>query len=350
MTEVIKCKKVAIALLGYNSRDYLGRFIPSLLNSTYDDFDIVFIDNGSQDDSVDLVKTRFPTVKIFKVAHNRGFTNGYVESLRYIDAPYYVILNSDVEVSPNWIGPIVGLMDKTPEIAAAQPKILHYDNKSNFDYAGASGGFIDRYGYPFCRGRIFDELESDKGQYDDQMEIFWATGACLFIRSEVYHRLGGFDNDFYAHMEEIDLCWRIKNAGFQIKVCPESVVYHVGGSIIKYGSYEKLYRNYRNNLIMMLKNLPENELLFTLLFRLMLDGVALARALVSLRFVEFSAILAAVANFILKFPRWWAHRKAAEKLIGKRNTDGIYPRSIVFDYFLKGVKKFSDLPRAMNDE
>jgi GT2 family glycosyltransferase len=339
----IKCKKVAVALLGYNSKDFLEKFIPSILKTDYEDYTLVYIDNASTDDSVEFVKSNFPSVEIFQIKVNKGFTGGYCNSLPYIDAEYYVLLNSDVEVTPGWLKPIIEEMDKDPSIGAAQPKTLHEPIRDQFDYAGASGGFIDKYGYAFCRGRIFNSIEKDSLQHEEPMEIFWATGACMVVRAELYHNLGGLDNHFYAHMEEIDLSWRIKNAGYKIMVYPNAVVYHVGGSVITYGSFTKFYHNYRNNLVMMFKNLPKGKVFKTMFLRMMLDGVAATRALVVFRFTEFRAIFMAHMHFYSKMKKWKSRRKAAQEHYVKESTTGVYNRSLVWDYFVKKKKKFSDL-------
>ena len=343
MPETIECNKVAIALLGYNSKDYLEKFIPSILKTEYEDYTLVYIDNASTDDSIEFVEENFPTVEIFKIKVNQGFTGGYTQSLPYINAKYYVLLNSDVEVTPNWLTPIVKAMDADENIGAAQPKTLHEPNKKKFDYAGASGGFIDKYGYTFCRGRLFDTIEYDSNKYDTPMEIFWATGACMFIRSELYHRLGRLDNSFYAHMEEVDLSWRINNAGYKIMVFPESIVYHVGGSVITYGSFTKLYHNYRNNLVMMLKNLPEDILFSTIFKRMLLDGVAAIRALFTLRITEFRAIFMAHIHFYSRLGLWKRRRKEAMKHFVNATKSGVYPKSVVWDYFILGKKTFKEL-------
>jgi len=333
----------AVALLGYNSLNYIKKFIPSILKTTYTDYTLVYIDNASTDNSVAYVKEHFPSAEIFQISKNQGFTGGYTQSLPYIDAKYYVLLNSDVEVTPNWLDPIIEDMEKDETIGAAQPKLLHEPQKELFDYAGASGGFMDKYGFMFCRGRIFDTIEKDLNQYNDPMEIFWASGACMIVRSKLYRQLGGLDNHFYAHMEEIDLCWRIKNAGYKILVYPASTVYHVGGSIITYGSYTKLYHNFRNNLVMMLKNLPKEKLLGTLFIRMVFDGVAAARALITFRFIEFRAIFMAHFHFYTQMKRWKSRRNEALKHYVRESRTGIYCRSIVWDYFARNLKKFDQL-------
>lgn len=340
----IECKKVAVALLGYNSKDYLAKFIPGILKTRYEDFDLVYIDNASTDDSVSFVKENFPEVKIFRIYENEGFTGGYTKSLPFIKAEYYVLLNSDVEVEPDWLSKQMELIESDPNIGACQPKLLHYHAKEQFDYAGGAGGFIDKYGYPFCRGRIFNEIESDNGQYQSPISIFWASGACMLVRADLYHKLGGLDKDFYAHMEEIDLCWRIHNAGYSIKVVPEAVVYHVGGSIISYGSFEKIYHNFRNNLIMIWKNTPSNILIPRISTRLILDMIAAGKALISMSFTECRAILTADIHFLLKLRKWKKNRKDAQKHVSMQpNTEGMYPKSIVWMFYAKRKRKFSQI-------
>ncbi len=342
--ERIQCKKVAVVLLGYNSRDLLLKFVPSILKTDYEDFDLVYVDNASNDDSVHLVQTEFPKVKIFRIYENQGFTGGYTGSLPYIDAEYFVLLNSDVQVEPNWLSEQMKRMDADPKLGASQPKLLHYHDKERFDYAGASGGFIDKYAYPFCRGRIFDRVEKDRGQYNSIEDIFWASGAALLIRAELYHQLGGLDNDFYAHMEEIDLCWRVKNAGYRIEVVPSAVVYHMGGSVITYGSYEKIYHNFRNNLVMMYKNLPSNLVYKRLVVRAMLDLIAALQALLKARFTECKAILAAEFNFWTKLAKWKKNRNQAQSVVGnEKSVSAVYDKSIVYSFFVKGLKSFNQL-------
>ena len=265
--------KTAVVVLNWNGKAWLEKFLPNLVN--HSQVATVFVaDNASTDDSVDYVKINFPTVKIIVNASNGGYAKGYNDVLKQIDAEYFVLINSDIEVTAGWLSPIISLMDSDKQIASCQPKILNYNSKTKFEYAGASGGFIDNLGYPFCRGRIFDDLEQDKGQYNDAVEVFWATGACLFVRSTHFWELGGLDEDFFAHQEEIDLCWRLKNKGYKIMVQPKSVVYHVGGGTLNAGSPFKTHLNFRNNLFMLFKNLPISSLFTTIPMRLVLDGVA----------------------------------------------------------------------------
>ena len=339
----IFCKKVAVVVLGYNSVDYLKKFLPTILKTKYEDYTLVYVDNGSADDSVAYVTEHFPEVEIFRIYDNNGFAGGYQESLRYIKAEYYVLVNSDVAVTEDWLGILMDEIEKDPKIGACQPKILHEPEPELFDYAGGSGGFIDGFCYPFCRGRMFHHFEADEAQYDDVCEIFWASGACMLIRSDLYHKLGGLDEMFYAHMEEIDLCWRVKNAGFKIMVVPQSVVYHVGGSIISYGSFSKIFHNYRNTLIMMVKNLSWWRLLLLLPARILLDMVAVVRALFMRNFTELKAIIVADFKFIFGLNKWFKARRVARKHISNPNTKGWYKGSLIINVFLRKKYKFSEL-------
>ena len=265
--------KTAVVVLNWNGRAWLEKFLANLVKHSQES--TVFVaDNASTDDSVDFVKSNFPSVKIIINASNGGYAKGYNDALKQIDAEYFVLINSDIEVTEDWLSPIIDLMDSDKKIAACQPKLLDYKNKAKFEYAGASGGFIDNLGYPFCRGRIFDDIEQDNGQYNDAIEVFWATGACLFVRSTSFNEVGCLDEDFFAHQEEIDLCWRLKNKGYKIMVQPKSVVYHVGGGTLNAGSPFKTHLNFRNNLFMLFKNLPTFSLFTTIPTRLLLDGVA----------------------------------------------------------------------------
>jgi GT2 family glycosyltransferase len=264
---------VAIAILNWNGKNWLEKFLPSVIQYSQDS-DIYVIDNASTDDSIKFLKSNFPEVKIVKNQNNSGFAAGYNQGLESIKADIYCLLNSDVEVTENWIPPITKLFSDDQDIAAIQPKILDYNQKDKFEFAGAGGGLIDNLGYPYCRGRVFENIEFDNGQYDDETEIFWASGCSLFIRSEDFWNMNGFDERFFAHQEEIDLCWRLKNAGRKIYYTGKSKVYHVGGGTLKKENPQKTYLNFRNNLTMMLKNLPTSKVFFILFFRLNLDGYA----------------------------------------------------------------------------
>jgi len=341
-------EKVALVLLSYNSRAYLERFLPFVLKTDYTDYRLIVVDNASTDDTMEFLQNEYPQIDILHIDVNHGFTNGFVESLACIKAKYYALLTSDVEVPPQWLTPLVKAMDEDEKLGACQPKIKAYKERDSFEYAGASGGFMDRFGYMFCRGRIFDHVEKDKGQYDEPIDVFWASGAVFLLRSDVYHQVGGFDNDFFAHMEEIDLCWRIQRAGYAIKAIPRSEVYHVGGSVILYGSTEKTYHNYRNNLIMLIKNLPAGRLIWMIPWRLFLDLVSGFQALISGRAKEMGAILKAHAHFWSSLAKYFRKRKEIVSQVPYRKLKGIYSRSIVWQFFVRGKKNYSDLPGSLS--
>ncbi len=269
-------KKVSVVILNWNGSEMLRNFLPSVVEfSNLDNVEVCVADNGSTDDSCEMITAEFPSVRLIELDRNYGFAQGYNEALKHVDATYVILLNSDVEVTSGWLEPMMEYLDSHPEIAACQPKILSYKNKEYFEYAGAAGGFIDRYGYPFCRGRIFQNVEKDNGQYDDIRNIMWATGAALFIRLDDYRNVGGLDDRFFAHMEEIDLCWRLRSRGRGIVCIPQSVVYHVGGATLKKENPKKTFLNFRNNLLLLYKNLPDKELKKVLRVRNILDRVAI---------------------------------------------------------------------------
>ena len=337
--------KVAVALLCYNNLDLLQRFLPNLLKTipSTGDVGLFVIDNASKDETPTYLETFGDQLHVITIQKNRGFTNGYAEGLAQINADTFCLLSSDVEVSEGWLEPVMNLFDEDKKVAVMQPKIKSYNEKDSFEYAGACGGFIDALAYPFCRGRIFYDTEKDTGQYQEPMEIFWASGACFFIRSKVYEESGGLDNDFFAHMEEIDLCWRLRNRGYKIMVCPQSEVYHIGGAVIAYGSPEKTYRNHRNNLIMMVKNLPSNELLPKIYARLLLDALAFVNMILRGQVVASFAIIKAHWNFLFYLPKWLKKRRELDQYKLRCCTTGIYPGSIIYDYFVKGKRTFSAL-------
>jgi GT2 family glycosyltransferase len=333
----------AVVVLSYNGRDLHRLFFPLLLQEAKGQYDLILIDNACTDDTADYVRLNFPEVKIVSINVNKGFANGYYEGLKEIQAKYYVLLSADFEVTPGWFQPLHTLMQTHPDIGASQPKIKYYKDKTKFEYAGAGGGFMDKWGYLFCRGRIFFTLEEDLGQYDNTIETFWASGGCMFLRADVYHQLGGLDKDLYAHMEEVDLCWRMKNAGYRIAYCGASTVYHIGGSVISYGSPQKIFYNYRNSLVLLLKNLPLSTLCWLFPWRLILDGVSGVRAFVKGDFIEVGAILRAHWSFYTHFLQWYAKRKIAKSLITAPTMNAIYPKSIIWQYFVKKKRTFTDL-------
>lgn len=332
-------KRVSVVILNWNGKKFLEKFLPGVIEHSSEDAEIILADNASSDDSVEFLTSHFPQIRVIQNASNGGFAKGYNDALSQIESEYYILLNSDIEVRSNWIKPVIDLMDKDRRIAACQPKLLGYHKRSHFEYAGAAGGFIDHYGYPFCRGRIFQELEEDWGQYDQETEVFWASGACLFVRAELYHRLGGFDNDFFAHMEEIDLCWRLKNAGYKIMFCPDSVVYHVGGGTLPKKSSLKTYLNFRNNLVLLLKNIPSEKILGVFITRWLLDMIAALKFLSAGEIASFLAVLKSHWYFIFNLKSQLQKRHK----ISQSMVSGIYRRNIVVEHFLRKKKLYSDL-------
>lgn len=335
--------KVAVVILNYNGRKFLEAFLPNVIaNCDSNLTEIIVADNASTDDSVAFMREHFPEIRLIENGSNGGFSTGYNLALRQIEAQYYVLLNSDIEVTPRWIEPVVELMDAHPEIAACQPKILSYYHKEQFEYAGACGGFIDKFGYPFCRGRVFQNLEDDKEQYDNPCEVFWATGACMFVRADLYHQIGGLDDSFFAHMEEIDLCWRLKNTGYKVYCCPQSKVYHIGGGTLPKNSPRKTYLNFRNNLSLLVKNLPEYRVKRTIVYRIFLDWVAAFKFLVEGCPKDFCMVFKAHRDFYKRLPSLRAKRSQT----GHKQVSCMYNRNIVFDSVLRGKRKFSELKDA----
>ena len=328
-------KKIAVVILNWNGTKLLEQFLPSVVAYS-PEAEIYVADNASTDDSIAFVKANFPSVKIVVNESNFGFAQGYNEALKHIDSEIYALVNSDIEVTENWLKSIIETFENEPKTAIIQPKLLDYKRKEYFEYAGAAGGFLDKYGYPYCRGRVFETLEKDNGQYDDNREIFWASGACFFIRSSVYKELNGFDADFFAHQEEIDLCWRAFNKGHVIKYNAQSVVYHVGGATLQQGNPKKTFLNFRNSLLMMLKNLPKNQLLPVLFIRLALDGIAGIQFLFQGKFKNLWAILKAHFYFYLLFYSNYKKRNDFQ-------SDNYYKtKSIVYQYFVKAGKVFEN--------
>lgn len=329
---------VAVVILNWNGRKFLEQFLPSVLGSTYPSLQIVVADNGSTDDSVEWLNAHYPTVKQLHNPVNEGFAKGYNTALAQVQAEYFILLNSDVQVTSGWIEPIIHLMEKKPQIAACQPKILSYHHPQFFEYAGGSGGWIDAYGYPFCRGRIFDHCEKDEGQYDDPCSVFWASGCALFVKASVYHEMNGLDDIFFAHQEEVDLCWRMQLAGYHIYVCPESVVYHVGGGSLPQGNPRKVYLNYRNSLMMLYKNLNVAEKIWKLPLRMTLDGLSGLKELFAGKPANVVAILKAHCFFYK-----WLFSKKNRLFFPKKKSSkpqGMYKGSIVWQYFVKKKEKF----------
>lgn len=333
---------VAIVILNWNGKHYLEQFLPSVLTTSYARYRLIVADNGSTDDSVSFLQSRFPQVEILKLDRNYGFARGYNEALKRVESDYYLLLNSDVEVGSNWLEPMVELLEQNPLHAACQPKILAYRNKDLFEYAGGAGGWLDAYGYPFARGRIFDICEEDKGQYDKTSEVFWASGAALLLRSHVYRELDGFDEFFFAHQEEIDLCWRIQLAGYKIFCCPQSIAYHVGGGTLPRGNSRKTFLNFRNNQVMLWKNLPWREKWWKVPFRLSLDQVSALKGLLSGDGGYFLAIIKAhLAFFGWLFSGRRNSRVPARQSL--RTLSGVFRGNIVWQHFVKQKKRFSEI-------
>lgn len=332
---------VALVILNWNGRHFLEKFLPSVLASGYENLSIVVADNASTDDSIEFLQKTYPSIKIILNPSNEGFARGYNSALKQVAADYYILLNSDVEVTPGWITPVISLMETDQLIAVCQPKILSFENRNSFEYAGASGGWIDKFGYPFNRGRVFDFCENDEGQYNNTSQIFWATGAALFVRASVYHEQNGFDEYFFAHQEEIDLCWRMQRAGYKIFVVPSSVVYHIGGGTLPAGNKRKVFLNFRNNLVMLAKNLTFAEKIWKIPFRISLDNLAGFQALIKGDFSTFRAIQRAHFYFL----KWLFTRKEKIHLPKKKLAclPGTYNGSIVWEYFVKKRKTFSEI-------
>jgi len=331
--------KTAVVILNWNGKSFLEKFLPSVLQHSKGYAEVIVADNASSDNSVEFLRKAYPEVQVICNSENGGFAKGYNDALAKVNAEFYILLNSDIEVTENWIQPVITLMESDPQIAACQPTIRSFYHPDKFEYAGAAGGFIDSYGYPFCRGRIFQHLEEDVNQYNNPIEVFWATGACMFVRAEIFRRFGGFDEDFFAHMEEIDFCWRVKHEGYKIMVCPQSKVFHVGGGTLTKQSSFKTYLNMRNNISLLYKNLPSDRLFPVFASRLILDGVAAFKFLVDGGFADFWAVVRAHMSFYRRFP---IHRKKRQAINHSR-VSCIYHGNIVVDHFLRGKNKFTEI-------
>jgi len=333
--------KVAIVILNWNGRNYLEKFLPSVLATDYDNYEVIVSDNGSQDDSVSFLKSNFPQVKLIELDTNYGFAKGYNLTLENVQADYYALINSDIETQKGWLTPIINLLEQDQLNAACQPKLLSYNNRNLFEYAGGAGGWLDSFGYPFARGRIFDVCEEDKGQYDSTQRVFWVTGASMVVKAKAFHEVKGFDNYFFAHQEEIDLCWRMQLAGYNLFACPSSVVYHVGGGTLPRGNSLKTYLNFRNNQIMLYKNLPWSQKWWKIPYRIFLDSVSAWKGL----FIGDGGYFLAILRAHLSFLKWFLFRKNQSvfpvKKVGK--LSGLYKGNLVWQHFVKGKKYFSQL-------
>lgn len=335
--------KVAIVILNWNGVKMLTRFLPTVLDYSRDEAVVYVADNASTDNSVEVLKKHFPEVRLVRLDKNWGFAEGYNKAFEQIEAEYYVLLNSDVEVTHHWLTPLIEFMDNRPDVAACQPKLLSESDHDAFEYAGACGGFVDRYGYPFCRGRVFDTVENDDGQYDYAAEVLWATGACMMVRTADYKAAGGFDARFFAHNEEIDLCWRLRLMGRKIFCIPDSAVYHIGGGTLPKNNPMKTYLNFRNNLTMLYKNLSDGELHHVMRVRSVLDYVAALQAMLSGRMGDFKAILRGRRAFKQWLPDYREVRRSVQSMRKVDSVTGIYRRSILWQYYAKGHKKFSQI-------
>lgn len=336
--------KTAVVILNWNGVRWLEKFLRHTISMTADNETAVYVvDNGSTDGSVDWITANSADSGIIRLNRNHGFAGGYNLALAQIKARYYVLLNSDIEVTGNWLTPLVSYMDNNPDVAACQPKIKSYHEREKFEYAGAAGGFIDKYGYTFCRGRIFSNVETDEGQYDDFTDIFWSSGACMAVRADHWKKCGGFDDSFFAHMEEVDLCWRFQRAGFRVSYVPGSVVYHVGGGSLPYDSELKVCLNFRNNLFMLYKNLPDRKLITTIFTRLLLDGFAGASFLLQGKFRNFKAVAAAHREFYLNLGKLRVKRKMIKWDGENKNIKTIMNKSIIILFYLRKKKIFKDL-------
>ena len=330
--------KTAIVILNWNGQKLLEQFLPSVVNFSSELADIYVADNASTDNSIKYIKEFYPSIKIIENIRNEGYAKGYNDALCAVDADIYCLLNSDVEVTKDWLTPVLDVFKTDKNTAVVQPKLLDFKDKNKFEYAGAAGGFLDLYGYPYCRGRVFNSLETDTAQFNDISDIFWASGACLFIRSKIFQQLGGLDEDYFAHQEEIDLCWRVQNIGFTIKYVGTSTVFHVGGATLQKNNPQKTYLNFRNSLLNIVKNIPKKWFLFVIFSRLALDGIAGIKFLIELKPFHTLAILKAHLSFYSNFFKILKKRKKLQK---KQNYN--LHTSIVWQYFILGKKKFENL-------
>ncbi len=332
----MKLKKIAVVILNWNGTKLLQQFLPSVI--AFSKEAVIYVaDNASTDESIAVLQSEFPEVKIIQNKENFGFAKGYNEALQSVNEPILALINSDIEVTENWLQPILTQFESETETAIIQPKILDFKNKTHFEYAGAAGGFIDKYGFPFCRGRIFETVEKDTNQYNDEIEIFWASGACFFIRNTIFKKLNGFDEDFFAHQEEIDLCWRAQNLGYQIKYNPKTTVFHVGGATLQVGSPHKTFLNFRNSLWMLVKNLPKKSIYSTLFTRLCFDGVAGIQFFFQGKPKHTWAIIRSHYYLYRYFGKFYQKRNS------QNNLSYYKIKSIIFSYFIQKKKKFSEL-------
>ena len=341
---MIELPAVAVVILNWNGKKFLEQFLPPLKRSTYPNMRIIVADNGSTDDSIPFLEKFYPDIEILPNPQNDGFALGYNIALKQVESDIYVLLNSDVEVTPGWIEPVIKLMMSNAQIGACQPKILAWSDHESFEYAGGAGGWIDRYGYPFCRGRIFEHCEKDEGQYDSSEPIFWASGAAMFVKSSVFHEMGGFDPYFFAHQEEIDLCWRMQHAGYSVYACPQSVVFHVGGGTLPQGNARKIFLNFRNNLIMLTKNMGPFERIWKIPYRMGLDILSAWKNLLIGEITYFRSV--ARAHFAYVTWLLTERRKSVRPEKKSRHFSGLYPGNVVWMHFFKGINTFKEIIAA----
>lgn len=338
--------KTAVVILNWNGKEHLEKYLPFVVQFTdLQVHELVVADNGSTDESVVFLKAHYPQISLIEMDHNYGFAEGYNKALQQVDADIYCILNSDVRVTKNWMEPALNIFEKDQTIAAIQPKILSDRDWSRFEHAGAAGGFIDKYGYPFCRGRIMNAIEYDKGQYNAHSEIFWASGACLFIRADVFMQNGGFDADYFAHMEEIDLCWRLKNRGYRIAYCPKSRVYHYGGATLEYNNPQKLFLNFRNSLWTLYKNYQGDHLNFIMFRRMLIDTAAIFKFAFTFDLKNAAAVIKAHLAYYASKPELIAKRKLLNQHVTHKTHTEIFNESIVLHFFLRSVNTFNELKK-----
>ena len=336
--------QLSVIIVNYNVKHFLEQCLYSVQKAcTKIDAEIIVADNASTDSSLQVMKDYFPAIQTIVLDRNYGFAGGYNKALEQVDADYYVLLNSDVEVTDNWLSPMLNFMNENENVAACQPKIRSYYNRTSFEHAGASGGFIDQYGFPFCRGRVFGVVEEDKGQYDDYIDVFWATGACLMVRSKVFWKVGGLDSEFFAHMEEIDLCWRLKSRGYRVVCVPGSIVYHIGGGTLHVDSPHKIYLNFRNNLLLLYKNLPTDLLRRTMFWRRIFDYSAAFQFILTGKFQNAKSVFRARSDYKKMLPDFLEKRNENILYSTNLNIAEIYLDSIVFSYFLKNKRTYNSL-------
>ena len=328
--------------MNWNGAELLRKFLPSVVAHS-PEAEVIVADNASTDNSIEVLKNEFPGVRLIQNKDNGGYSRGYNQALAHVDADYYILLNSDIEVPEGWLAPIIRMMDSDPNIAACQPKIKDYNRKDYFEYAGAAGGFVDTFGFPFCRGRLFFTLEKDEGQYNEACEIFWASGACFVVRKHAYMEAGGLDESLFSHMEEIDLCWRMKNLGYKIMYCPDSEIYHVGGGTLSSGSTRKTFYNFRNNLFMVYKNLPRAVMVPVIFVRLILDGFAALKFLFGGQAAHVWSILRAHYAFYSSLIRLTKERMNIAGRSKRIRFYNAFKGSIAWQYFILGRKTFNEL-------